>query len=108
MPKHWFQASKGDVIAIYDADNTPEPNALRYLVGELIASEEYGAVIGKFRTRNRNASLLTRFINIETLTFNGWHKPVVFNYLSYARFLGTNFIVRRSIIEAIGGWMTKR
>ena len=74
------------MIAIYDADNTPEPNALRYLVGELIASEEYGAVIGKFRTRNRNASLLTRFINIETLTFNGWHKPVVFNYLSYARF----------------------
>ena len=57
------------MIAIYDADNTPEPNALRYLVGELIASEEYGAVIGKFRTRNRNASLLTRFINIETLAF---------------------------------------
>ena len=75
------------MIAIYDADNTPEPNALRYLVGELIASEEYGAVIGKFRTRNRNASLLTRFINIETLAFNGWHMPVVFNYLSYARFL---------------------
>ena len=64
-----FKQAKGDVIAIYDADNTPEPNALRYLVGELIASEEYGAVIGKFRTRNRNASLLTRFINIETLAF---------------------------------------
>lgn len=43
-----FKQAKGDVIAIYDADNTPEPNALRYLVGELIASEEYGAVIGKF------------------------------------------------------------
>lgn len=38
--------------------------------------------------------------------FNGWHKPVVFNYLSYAR-PGTNFIVRRSIIEAIGGWDDK-
>ena len=95
------------MIAIYDADNTPEPNALRYLVGELIASEEYGAVIGKFRTRNRNASLLTRFINIETLAFQWMAQAGRFQLFKLCTIPGTNFIVRRSIIEAIGGWDDK-
>lgn len=102
-----FKQAKGDVIAIYDADNTPEPNALRYLVGELIASEEYGAVIGKFRTRNRNASLLTRFINIETLAFQWMAQAGRFQLFKLCTIPGTNFIVRRSIIEAIGGWDDK-
>ncbi|PQD51416.1 glycosyltransferase [Enterococcus faecalis] len=102
-----FKQAKGDVIAIYDADNTPEPNALRYLVGELIASEEYGAVFGKFRTRNRNASLLTRFINIETLAFQWMAQAGRFQLFKLCTIPGTNFIVRRSIIEAIGGWDDK-
>lgn len=55
-----FTLSKGSVIAIYDADNTPEPQALRILVENLMADPKRGAVIGKFRTRNRNATILTR------------------------------------------------
>lgn len=64
-----FKSAVDDVIAIYDADNTPEPNALRYLVAELEQNDEYEAVIGKFRTRNKDVNLLTRFINVETLSF---------------------------------------
>ena len=62
-----YSVAKGSVFAIYDADNTPEPQALRILVENLMSDSSLGAVIGKFRTRNRNASLLTRFVNIETL-----------------------------------------
>ncbi|TSA23339.1 glycosyltransferase family 2 protein, partial [bacterium] len=58
-----------DVIAIYDADNTPHSKALHYLVAQLVTHKELGGVIGKFRTVNKNATLLTRFINIETLSF---------------------------------------
>lgn len=61
-----YSVAKGSVFAIYDADNTPEPQALRILVENLMSDSSLGAVIGKFRTRNRNASLLTRFVNIET------------------------------------------
>ena len=57
-----FKSAKGEVIAIYDADNTPEANALYYLVAELENNPQYGAVIGKFRTRNKDVNLLTRFI----------------------------------------------
>ncbi|KRM97181.1 n-acetylglucosaminyltransferase [Loigolactobacillus rennini DSM 20253] len=78
--------AKGDIISIYDADNTPEKPALRVLVGELMADPQLGAVIGKFRTRNKNATLLTRFINIETLPFSGWHKLGGKNYFICVQF----------------------
>ena len=64
-----FQQCKGEYVVIYDADNTPEKNALIYLVSEIENDASLGAVIGKFRTRNRDVNLLTRFINIETLSF---------------------------------------
>ena len=63
-----FSVANGSLIAVYDADNTPEPPALRYLVENLMADDSAGAVIGKFRTRNRNATILSRFVNIETLS----------------------------------------
>lgn len=102
-----FKQAKGDLIAIYDADNTPEKTALRYLVAELTNDDHLGAVIGKFRTRNRNASLLTRFINIETLSFQWMAQAGRWQLFKLCTIPGTNFIVRRKIIEAIGGWDEK-
>ncbi|MBP1045888.1 glycosyltransferase family 2 protein [Enterococcus sp. BWM-S5] len=102
-----FKQAKGEVIAIYDADNTPEPNALRYLVAELVNSEEYGAVVGKFRTRNKETNILTKFINVETLAFQWMAQAGRFQLFKLCTIPGTNFIVRRSIIEEIGGWDDK-
>ncbi|MEK4251498.1 glycosyltransferase family 2 protein [Paenibacillus sp. FSL W7-1287] len=102
-----FQRSKGELIAIYDADNTPEKTALRYLVAEIVHDSSLGAVIGKFRTRNRDVNLLTRFINIETLSFQWMAQAGRWNLFKLCTIPGTNFILRRSIIEAIGGWDTK-
>src|SRR5256712_3544588 len=64
-----LKVAQGDVIAVYDADNTPEPDALRLLVVQLLRHAELGAALGKFRTVNRRRNLLTRFINLETLAF---------------------------------------
>ncbi|MBO0469394.1 glycosyltransferase family 2 protein [Enterococcus sp. DIV0242_7C1] len=102
-----FKEAKGEVIAIYDADNTPEAHALTYLVAELMDGNEYGAVIGKFRTRNKDTNLLTRFINIETLAFQWMAQAGRFELFKLCTIPGTNFVVRRSIIEAIGGWDDK-
>ncbi|EUJ31265.1 family 2 glycosyl transferase [Listeria floridensis FSL S10-1187] len=102
-----FETSRGEYIAIYDADNTPEKTALRYLVGEITHDAKLGAVIGKFRTRNRDASWLTRFINIETLSFQWMAQAGRWSLFKLCTIPGTNFIVRRSILEAIGGWDVK-
>ena len=102
-----FTHCKGQLIAIYDADNTPEKTALRYLVAEIMNDSSLGAVIGKFRTRNRNASLLTRFINIETLSFQWMAQAGRWKLFKLCTIPGTNFIMRRSIVESIGGWDVK-
>ncbi|WP_028543731.1 glycosyltransferase family 2 protein [Paenibacillus taiwanensis] len=102
-----FAQSKGELIAIYDADNTPEKTALRYLVGEIMNDESLGAVIGKFRTRNRNTNLLTRFINIETLSFQWMAQAGRWKLFKLCTIPGTNFIMRRHIVEEIGGWDVK-
>ncbi|MFD2614379.1 glycosyltransferase family 2 protein [Paenibacillus gansuensis] len=102
-----FAQSKGELIAIYDADNTPERKALSYLVAEIVKDGSLGAVIGKFRTRNRNANLLTRFINIETLSFQWMAQAGRWKLFKLCTIPGTNFIMRRSIVEQIGGWDVK-
>ncbi|ASA24682.1 glycosyltransferase family 2 protein [Paenibacillus donghaensis] len=102
-----FTHSRGELIAIYDADNTPEKTALRYLVAEIVNDSSLGAVIGKFRTRNRDASLLTRFINIETLSFQWMAQAGRWKLFKLCTIPGTNFIMRRSIVESIGGWDVK-
>ncbi len=99
--------ASGTVLAIYDADNTPEPNALTLLVENLMSNDKFGAVIGKFRTRNRNASLITRFVNIETLAYQCMNQAGRWFFFKLCTIPGTNFVVRRSIIEEIGGWDTK-
>ncbi len=102
-----FQQCKGEYIVIYDADNTPEKGALSMLVAQITQDNTLGAVIGKFRTRNKNASLLTRFINIETLAFQWMAQAGRWYLFGLCTIPGTNFIIRRSIIEAVGGWDPK-
>jgi len=102
-----FSAASGSVIAIYDADNTPEPKALRLLVENLLADDKLGAVIGKFRTRNRNASLLSRFVNIETLSHQCMNQAGRYFFFKLCTIPGTNYVIRRRIIEEVGGWDDK-
>ena len=93
-----------EIIAIYDADNTPDKDALRYLVAQLLLHKDLGAVIGKFRTVNKNATLLTRFINIETLSFQSMLQAGRWQMHNIATLPGTNFVVRTSIIRQLHGW----
>lgn len=99
--------AKGSLISIYDADNTPEHGALRILVAELLGNDRLAAVIGKFRTRNKNATLLTRFINIETLSFQWMAQAGRQQLFHFCTIPGTNYVIRRSVIEKVGGWDVK-
>jgi cellulose synthase/poly-beta-1,6-N-acetylglucosamine synthase-like glycosyltransferase len=98
--------SKGAFIAIYDADNTPEKSALGELVHSIVNDPQAGAVIGKFRCRNRNRNLFTRFINIEGLYFQWMAQAGRWQLLKLCTIPGTNFIIRRNILDEIGGWDT--
>jgi cellulose synthase/poly-beta-1,6-N-acetylglucosamine synthase-like glycosyltransferase len=99
-----IQRVTADITAIYDADNTPDPNALRYLVAQLLLHPDLGAVLGKFRTVNKTASLLTRFINIETLGFQSMLQAGRWQMHGIATLPGTNFVMRTSLIRTLQGW----
>ncbi len=92
------------IIAIYDADNTPHADTLRYLVAELLLHPELGAVIGKFRTVNKNVNLLTRFINIETLSFQSMLQAGRWQMHNIATLPGTNFVMWTNLIRKLNGW----
>lgn len=102
-----LKQARGSVISVYDADNTPEKDALRVLVAQLQQDDEVGAVIGKFRTRNKKASLLTRFINIETLSFQWMAQAGRRQLFKLVTIPGTNYVIRRELLEKIGGWDVK-
>ncbi|NFR87904.1 glycosyltransferase family 2 protein [Clostridium botulinum] len=102
-----LEKSKGEILAVYDADNTPDSKALKYLVQTLLEDDKLGAVIGKFRCRNKDKNLLTNFINIETLTYQWMAQAGRWEMFKLCTIPGTNFIVRRSIMEEMNGWDTK-
>jgi cellulose synthase/poly-beta-1,6-N-acetylglucosamine synthase-like glycosyltransferase len=99
-----IKLAKHDLMAIYDADNQPQPSALRYLAAQFILNPELGAALGKFRTINRRRNWLTHFINIEGLSFQWIVQAGRWKLLKVATLPGTNFIVRRKVIDEVGGW----
>jgi cellulose synthase/poly-beta-1,6-N-acetylglucosamine synthase-like glycosyltransferase len=98
---------KGSLITVYDADNTPSKDALKELVSAIIKDDKAGAVIGKFRCRNKNRNILTRFINLEGIYFQWMAQAGRWQLFKLCTIPGTNFIIRRSILEKLGGWDTK-
>src|SRR6266850_233530 len=99
-----LRQTDADYVAVYDADNTPVPSALRYLMAQLLRDPTLGAVLGKFRTVNKKRNLLTRFINIETLSFQSMLQAGRWRLFKVATLPGTNLVIRRSILETLKGW----
>lgn len=100
-----LKMAKGEVVAVYDADNRPEPNALKGLVAML--NEETPAATGKVRTINWNRNVLTRFICMEYLYFQLAGQSGKSKLYKTAILPGTNFVIRRETLEKIGGWDEK-
>ena len=99
-----LQLAQHDMICIFDADNQPEPSSLRYLAAQFILDPHLGGALGKFRTINRDKNWLTRFINIEGLSFQWIVQAGRWYWLGIATLPGTNFIVRKEVLHEVGGW----
>jgi len=99
-----LRQTDAEYIAVYDADNTPSPSALKYLMAQLLTDKTLGAVLGKFRTVNKNRNLLTRFINIETLSFQSMLQAGRWRMFKVATLPGTNLVIRRHLLDKLKGW----
>jgi cellulose synthase/poly-beta-1,6-N-acetylglucosamine synthase-like glycosyltransferase len=99
-----LKACSYETVAVYDADNTPEPSALKDLALQLAIHPDLGAVIGTFRTVNRNRNLLTRMISIEGIGYQWMVQAGRWMLLRVCTLPGTNLLIRRSLLESLGGW----
>jgi len=95
---------EGDFVCVFDADNNPEPNTLKYLVAELLTNPKLGVACGKVRTQNRNHNLLTHFVNLEFISHQWIIQGGRWYLHKFAMIPGTNFVIRKKILDELGGW----
>jgi cellulose synthase/poly-beta-1,6-N-acetylglucosamine synthase-like glycosyltransferase len=98
-----LKTSKGELIAIFDADFIPQASFLRDIVGHF-ANPKIGMVQTRWAHLNREYSLLT---SIQALMLDGHH--MVENRARFGsgcmfNFSGTGGIWRREAIDQAGGW----
>jgi len=99
-----FRAASGEAIAVYDADNLPEADALRRLAWALVSDRRLAAVTGKFRAYNAGRNLLTRFINLESVAFQWLIQAGRWFFLRISTLPGTNFVIWKAVLEKLDGW----
>jgi cellulose synthase/poly-beta-1,6-N-acetylglucosamine synthase-like glycosyltransferase len=92
------------LVAVYDADNRPEPGALRPLVEELVLDRKLGAAVGFYRVINRRKNLLTRFLNIEGIGFQWILQAGRWMLMKFVTLPGTNYVIRRELLDSLSGW----
>lgn len=101
--RHGMTLSKGEFIAIFDADFLPDPNFLKQTVGHFI-SDHVGVVQVRWEHLNRDYNLLTRLLAMTLdahFTIEQRGRSAGGNFIN---FNGTAGIWRRSCIEDAGGW----
>jgi cellulose synthase/poly-beta-1,6-N-acetylglucosamine synthase-like glycosyltransferase len=93
-------------IAVYDADNRPRPDALRILVGELVApgNGRYAASVGRIVKSNRRSTLLNRFCSMEFSAFQWAMQAGRAQLFDLVLITGTNFVVEAAAVRELGGW----
>jgi GT2 family glycosyltransferase len=94
---------KGDVVAVFDADSVPEPDALSR-AARWFADPGVAAVSGRMRVANPDDSAAAYYVHIEGLV----HQLVTMRAADRAggtvALMGTNMYVRRSALERAGGF----
>ncbi|MCL5267926.1 MAG: glycosyltransferase family 2 protein [Bacteroidetes bacterium] len=99
-----LKQTDAEVIAVYDADNQPLPDALKYLVAELLLHPDLGSVLGNFRTINKDRTWLTRFVSIETMSFQAILQAGRWALFKVATLPGTNFVIWKHLLDDLHGW----
>jgi len=99
-----YQYAKGELISVFDADNTPEVNCLRILATVLQNDEKLVAVNSKVRTRNKDASWLTKFINLEFIYFQWLFQGGRWHWFRLSMLMGTGYVIYKDTLELLGGF----
>ena len=101
--KEGLHTSKGELIAIFDADFVPNPDFLKNTL-KYFTNPKIGMVQTRWEHLNENYSILTR---IQALALNGhfvMEQPIRNRAGFFINFNGTGGVWRKSCIEDAGNW----
>lgn len=101
--KEAMSLAEGDIAIIFDADYTPGPGLLRQLTAPFF-DPEVGAVMGRVVPVNVGTNLLTRLLDLERSAGYQVDQQARMNLRAVPQYGGTVGGVRRSAVEAVGGW----
>jgi cellulose synthase/poly-beta-1,6-N-acetylglucosamine synthase-like glycosyltransferase len=90
-----LSVSKGEIVAVYDADCSINPDSIVNLVKHF-DKPEVMAVQGRYEAERRNT--LSRIIDLEYTLWQGGQ------LVATPALIGYNYAVRRSYLEQTGGW----
>jgi len=96
--------TKGEMVVIYDADNMPEKDAVKYLVMKALENDRYAGAVGYYKSYNMYKNNLTTMIGLEILLYQLIMQLGRWKLFKLGSFTGTNMLIKRSILEEIGGW----
>jgi cellulose synthase/poly-beta-1,6-N-acetylglucosamine synthase-like glycosyltransferase len=97
--------STSEVLVFFDADYLPPPQIIRRLVAPF-RDPLVGATMGRVVPYNANANILTKLLDLERRGGYVVDQEVRHRKSLLPQFGGTTGAVRRSALEAVGGWNT--
>ena len=95
-----------DIVLIFDADYLPGRGLIKQLVAPFF-DPEVGAVMGRVVPLNAGRNLLTRMLDLERAGGYQVDQQARMNLGLVPQYGGTVGGVRRSALEAVGGWNVK-
>lgn len=96
--------SSSDYFIVYDADNEPETDALQLLVEVAEQTKKAAGAVGYVKTKNAHVNTLTRMIGLEFQVFQLLMQCGRWKFLGLGSLAGTNMLLRRSVLEELGGY----
>jgi cellulose synthase/poly-beta-1,6-N-acetylglucosamine synthase-like glycosyltransferase len=100
-----INGSSSEVLVFFDADYLPPPQIIRRLVAPF-ADPLVGATMGRVVPYNANANMLTKLLDLERRGGYVVDQEVRHRMSLLPQFGGTTGAVRRSALDAVGGWNT--
>ncbi|WP_088008529.1 glycosyltransferase [Indiicoccus explosivorum] len=95
---------EADYIAVYDADNEPEPDAVERLVEAAERTPDAAGAVGYVKTKNMAANVLTRMIGLEFQVFQLLMQCGRWSLFKLGSLAGTNMLLRKSVATELGDY----
>jgi cellulose synthase/poly-beta-1,6-N-acetylglucosamine synthase-like glycosyltransferase len=91
-------------LSIYDADNRPEPQAIRRLMSRALSEPGLAGAVGYVKTLNLRRNLLTRMIGLEFMVFQLIMQCGRWQLFKIGSLTGTNYVLSTQAVREAGGW----